>query len=214
MCGIAGYYGYGEDESLLQQMNACMVHRGPDGEGVYAHGNVGLAHRRLSIIDVAHGQEPMYSADGQTVLVYNGEVYNYLDLRAELEALGRTFTTASDTEVVLQSYEQWGDAAFDKFNGMFGFAIHDRKNNRLVLARDHFGIKPLYYATAGTTAAPTLLFGSEIKPLLATNKLERGVDERILYRYLQFRIHDDEPATFFAGVQKLMPGRKAGAEHR
>ena len=208
MCGIAGYYGYGEDESLLQQMNACMVHRGPDGEGVYTHGNVGMAHRRLSIIDVAHGQEPMFSADGETVLVYNGEVYNYLDLRTELEALGRSFTTASDTEVVLQSYEEWGDAAFDKFNGMFGLAIHDRKNNRLVLARDHFGIKPLYYATAGTAEAPTLLFGSEIKPLLAANKIDRAVDERILFRYLQFRIHDDEPGTFFAGVHKLMPGEK------
>ena len=91
---------------------------------------------------------------------------------------------------------------------MFGLAIHDRVNNRLVLARDHFGIKPLYYATAGTTEAPTLLFGSEIKPLLAANKLESGVNERILFRYLQFRIHDDEPATFFAGVQKLMPGEK------
>src|SRR5690606_20980082 len=136
------------------------------------------------------------------------EVYNYLELRAELEALGRTFSTQSDTEVVLQSYEEWGDAAFDKFNGMFGFAIHDRKNSRLVLARDHFGIKPLYYATAGTAEAPTLLFGSEIKPLLATGKITAEVDERILYRYLQFRIHDDESSTFFAGVNKLMPGEK------
>jgi asparagine synthase (glutamine-hydrolysing) len=208
MCGIAGYYGYGADETLLHEMNACIVHRGPDGEGTYTHGNVGLAHRRLSIIDVAHGQEPMYSADGETVLIYNGEVYNYLDLRAELEALGRTFSTKSDTEVVLQSYEEWGDAAFDKFNGMFGFAIHDRKNNRLVLARDHFGIKPLYYATAGTAEAPTLLFGSEIKPLLVAGKVEKKVNERILFRYLQFRIHDEEAETFFEGIHKLMPGEK------
>lgn len=208
MCGIAGYYGYGADEALLQQMNACIEHRGPDGSGIYLQEGVGLAHRRLSIIDVAHGQEPMYSADGKVVLVYNGEVYNYLELRAELEALGRTFATKSDTEVVLQSYEEWGDAAFDKFNGMFGLAIHDGNNNRLVLARDHFGIKPLYYATGGTAEAPTLLFGSEIKPLLAANKFDRRVDERILFRYLQFRIHDEESATFFAGVQKLMPGEK------
>jgi asparagine synthase (glutamine-hydrolysing) len=208
MCGIAGYYGFGEDETLLHEMNACIEHRGPDGEGIYTQGNVGLAHRRLSIIDVAHGQEPMFSADGETVLVYNGEVYNYLELRAELEALGRTFSTKSDTEVVLQSYEEWGDAAFDKFNGMFGFAIHDRRNNRLVLARDHFGIKPLYYATGGTAEAPTLLFGSEIKPLLVTGKVEKKVNERILYRYLQFRIHDEEAETFFEGVHKLMPGEK------
>ncbi|MFC8302496.1 asparagine synthase (glutamine-hydrolyzing) [Specibacter sp. NPDC057265] len=208
MCGIAGYYGYGADEALLQQMNACIEHRGPDGSGIYMQDGVGLAHRRLSIIDVAHGQEPMYSADGKIVLIYNGEVYNYLDLREELISLGRTFATESDTEVVLQSYEEWGDAAFDKFNGMFGLAIHDSVNNRLVLARDHFGIKPLYYATGGTAAAPTLLFGSEIKPLLAADKFERRVDERILYRYLQFRIHDEESATFFAGVHKLMPGEK------
>ncbi|WP_125610389.1 asparagine synthase (glutamine-hydrolyzing) [Specibacter cremeus] len=208
MCGIAGYYGYGEDEALLRDMNACIVHRGPDGDGIHADGNVGLAHRRLSIIDRAGGHEPMISADGQTILVYNGEVYNYRDLRTELEALGRTFSTVSDTEVVLQSYEEWGDAAFDRFNGMFGFAILDKRNNRLVLARDHFGIKPLYYATAGTAEAPTLLFGSEIKPLLAAGKLEKKVNERILYRYLQFRIHDEEAETFFDGIYKLMPGEK------
>ncbi len=208
MCGIAGYYGFGEDEALLREMNACIVHRGPDGEGYYTDGQVGLAHRRLSIIDIAHGQEPMISQDGQTVLVYNGEVYNYLDLRAELEALGRTFSTVSDTEVVLQAYQEWGDDAFDRFNGMFGFAIHDRKNGRLVLARDHFGIKPLYYANAGTAEDPKLLFGSEIKPLLATGKLKTAPNERILYRYLQFRIHDEEAQTFFDGVHKLMPGEK------
>ncbi|MCY0903803.1 asparagine synthase (glutamine-hydrolyzing) [Arthrobacter sp. H14-L1] len=208
MCGIAGYYGFGEDEALLREMNSCIVHRGPDGEGYYTHGQVGLAHRRLSIIDVAHGQEPMISQDGQTVLVYNGEVYNYLDLRDELVALGRTFLTVSDTEVVLQAYEEWGDAAFDRFNGMFGFAIHDRRNNRLVLARDHFGIKPLYYANAGTVEDPKLLFGSEIKPLLAAGKLDTFPNERILFRYLQFRIHDEEAQTFFDGVNKLMPGEK------
>lgn len=208
MCGIAGYHGFGEDQGLLGAMNKCIEHRGPDGEGYFTDGQVGLAHKRLSIIDVAHGQEPMISADGETVLVYNGEVYNYLDLRAELEALGRTFRTNSDTEVVLQSYEQWGDDAFDRFNGMFGFAIYDRRNSRLVLARDHFGIKPLYWANAGTDVEPKILFGSEIKPLLAADKLERKVNERILYRYLQFRIHDEEAETFFDGIYKLMPGEK------
>lgn len=212
MCGIAGYYGFGEDEALLREMNRCIEHRGPDGEGIYAQGQVGLAHRRLSIIDIAHGQEPMISQDGLMALVYNGEVYNYLELRAELEALGRSFKTVSDTEVVLQSYEEWGDAAFDRFNGMFGFAIDDRKNNRLVLARDHFGIKPLYYSNVGSTDEPKLLFGSEIKPLLAAAKAAGKPDpkpnERILYRYLQFRIHDEEAATFFEGVYKLMPGEK------
>ncbi|MFI5086061.1 MAG: asparagine synthase (glutamine-hydrolyzing) [Actinomycetales bacterium] len=208
MCGIAGYYGFGDDEALLREMNACIAHRGPDGDGYASSDGVGLAHRRLSIIDVAHGQEPMYSADGQTVLVYNGEVYNYLDLRAELEGLGRTFVTVSDTEVVLQAYEQWGEEAFDRFNGMFGLAIHDRARRRLVLARDHFGIKPLYFADAGSPDAPALLFASEIRPILAAGKIGKKVNERILYRYLQFRIHDEEAATFFEGIRKLMPGEK------
>ncbi|NYE94302.1 asparagine synthase (glutamine-hydrolyzing) [Psychromicrobium silvestre] len=208
MCGIAGYFGYGADEAMLKAMSDTIAHRGPDGEGFYTKDQIGFAHRRLAIIDVAHGQEPMISQDGQTVLVYNGETYNYLELRAELEALGRTFLTNSDTEVVLQSYEEWGEEAFDKFNGMFGLAIHDVKKGKLVLARDHFGIKPLYFATAGTKEQPTLLFGSEIKPLLATGKLERKINERILYRYLQFRIHDEEAETFFEGIDKLMPGEK------
>lgn len=206
MCGIAGYHGFGEDEALLRVMNDCIEHRGPDGEGYFVKGNVGLAHRRLSIIDVAHGQEPMISADGETVLVYNGEVYNYLELRTELEDLGRTFRTQSDTEVVLQSYEQWGTEAFDRFNGMFALAIFDQRKNVTILARDHFGIKPLYWANAGTPEAPQILFASEIKPLLETGKIERKANERILYRYLQYRIHDDSAETFFAGVSKLLPG--------
>ncbi|WP_114597611.1 asparagine synthase (glutamine-hydrolyzing) [Renibacterium salmoninarum] len=208
MCGIAGYYGYGEDEAMLKAMSATIAHRGPDGEGFYTQDSVGFAHRRLAIIDVAHGQEPMISQDGKTVLVYNGAVYNYLDLRAELEALGRTFVTNSDTEVILQAYEEWGEESFDRFNGMFGFAIHDQAKQKLILARDHFGIKPLYFANTGTPDAPALVFGSEIKPLLATGKVAKKVDERILYRYLQFRIHDEEPATFFDGILKLMPGEK------
>ncbi|WP_369044626.1 asparagine synthase (glutamine-hydrolyzing) [Sinomonas sp. P10A9] len=206
MCGIAGYYGAGLDDSILKEMNACIVHRGPDGEGYFSEGSVGLAHRRLAIVDVAHGQEPMISADGETVLVYNGEVYNYRELRAELEGLGRVFRTASDTEVVLQAYEQWGTEAFDRFNGMFGLALFDRRRNQLVLVRDHFGIKPLYWANAGTEHEPRLLFASEIKPILATGLIEARANERILYRYLQYRIHDDTEETFFDGVRKLLPG--------
>ncbi|GAB4100165.1 asparagine synthase (glutamine-hydrolyzing) [Sinomonas halotolerans] len=206
MCGIAGYFGAGLEESLLQRMNSCIEHRGPDGEGYFSEGRVGLAHRRLAIVDIAHGQEPMVSGDGATVLVYNGEVYNYRELRTELEALGRSFRTESDTEVVLQAYEQWGTDAFDRFNGMFGLAVFDRHRDQLVLARDHFGIKPLYWANAGTEAEPQLLFASEIKPILATGLVEAAPNERILYRYLQFRIHDDSEETFFEGVRKLLPG--------
>ncbi|MEA5455383.1 asparagine synthase (glutamine-hydrolyzing) [Sinomonas sp. JGH33] len=216
MCGIAGYYGFGQDRALLETMNSCIQHRGPDGEGYYLSestsadsnsvGSVGLAHRRLAIVDRAHGQEPMVSADGQTILIYNGEVYNYRELRAELEGLGRAFTTVSDTEVVLQAYEEWGTDAFDRFNGMFGLAILDRAKGRLVLARDHFGIKPLYWANAGSEHEPQLLFASEIKPILATGKIEAKPNERILYRYLRYRIHDDTAETFFEGVNKLLPG--------
>ncbi len=127
MCGIAGYHGLPVDTALLERMNACQVHRGPDGDGILTDGPCGLAHRRLSIIDVAHGQQPMETADGRHVIAYNGEVYNYLDLRAELEGLGRTFATDSDTEVVLQAFAEWGEDAFDRFNGMFGLAIWDRE---------------------------------------------------------------------------------------
>ncbi|MGL5816605.1 MAG: asparagine synthetase B family protein, partial [Phycicoccus sp.] len=146
MCGIAGYHGLPADEALLQRMNDRQRHRGPDGEGLHLDGTVGLAHRRLSILDVAHGQQPMTTADGRFTVVYNGEVYNYLDLRAELEAAGRSFTTDCDTEVVLEAFAHWGEDAFDRFNGMFGLAIWDRDEQRLTLARDHFGIKPLYLA--------------------------------------------------------------------
>ena len=153
MCGIAGYYGLSANEALLGTMNDCMEHRGPDGEGVFVDGPCGLAHRRLSIIDRAHGQQPMSADGGRYTIAYNGEVYNYLDLRAELEGLGRTFDTDSDTEVVLQAFAQWGGEAFDRFNGMFGLAIWDRDEQRLTLARDHFGIKPVYVCRVPATAA-------------------------------------------------------------
>ena len=144
MCGFVGYYGPGGDAAMLQGMNACQAHRGPDGEGTFVEGPVGLGHRRLSIIDIAHGQQPMSTRDGRYTIAYNGEVYNYLDLRAELEPLGHAFETDSDTEVVLAAFAQWGPQAFDRFNGMWGLAIWDRDEQRLTLSRDHFGIKPVY----------------------------------------------------------------------
>lgn len=204
MCGIAGYFNLDSgNEKLLKTMNAAQAHRGPDGDGYFVDGPVGLAHLRLAIIDRAHGEQPFYAADRSLVMVYNGEVYNYLDLRKELEAAGRTFTTKSDTEVVLQAYEQWGNVAFDKFNGMFALAIYDKKAKKLVLARDHFGIKPLYVARPGRHQ---LLFASEIKPLLATGLIDKKPNDRTIYRYLRYRIHEDSTETFFAGVTKLMPG--------
>lgn len=214
MCGIAGYHGLHADEALLTRMNQCQQHRGPDGDGIHTDGPCGLAHRRLSIIDVAHGQQPMATADGRYTIAYNGEVYNYLDLRTELEGLGATFATDSDTEVVLQAFAQWGDAAFDRFNGMFGLAIWDRDEQRLTLARDHFGIKPVYVATVPNPSGEgeVLLFASEIRPILESGLYERKVNERTVYRYLQFRVHEDGTDTFFDGVTRLAPGEMLTAD--
>lgn len=214
MCGIAGYHGLHADHALLERMNDCQQHRGPDGEGIVTSGPCGLAHRRLSIIDVAHGQQPMDTADGRYSIAYNGEVYNYLDLRAELEALGRTFETDSDTEVVLQAFAQWGPEAFDRFNGMFGLAIWDREEKRLTLARDHFGIKPVYVARvpAPNGDGEVLLFASEIKPILASGLYEKKVNERSVYRYLRFRAHEDGTETFFDGIERLAPGEMLTAD--
>lgn len=211
MCGIAGYFGFEADGALLQRMNDCQQHRGPDGEGVFTDDLVGLAHRRLSIIDVAHGQQPMATADGRYTIVYNGEVYNYLDLRAELEAAGHAFTTDSDTEVVLEAFAEWGSEAFDRFNGMFGLAIWDRDEKVLTLARDHFGIKPLYVcrvpgSNGAVQAQDGWLFASEIKPILASGHHEKKPNDRSIYRYLRFRIHEDGRETFFDGIERLEPG--------
>jgi asparagine synthase (glutamine-hydrolysing) len=214
MCGIAGYHGLHADPALLERMNDCQQHRGPDGEGIVTSGPCGLAHRRLSIIDVAHGQQPMDTADGRYSIAYNGEVYNYLDLREELVALGRSFTTDSDTEVVLQAFAQWGPDAFDRFNGMFGLAIWDREEKRLTLARDHFGIKPLYVARvpAPHGEGEVLLFASEIKPILASGLYDKRVNERSVYRYLRFRAHEDGTETFFDGIERLAPGEMLTAD--
>jgi len=212
MCGIAGYVGLTPPEGLLTTMNDAQRHRGPDGDGIHVDGPCGLAHRRLSIIDVAHGQQPMATSDGRFTIVYNGEVYNYLDLRAELEGLGRTFATDSDTEVVLEAFAQWGAEAFDRFNGMFGLAIWDRDEQRLTLARDHFGIKPVYVARlaehdgSAREGMPALLFASEIKPILASGLYTKAPNDRTIYRYLRFRIHEDGRETFFAGIERLEPG--------
>lgn len=204
MCGIAGYYNLSDgNEKLLRTMNAAQAHRGPDGDGYYIDGPVGLAHLRLAIIDRAHGVQPLFNKDKSLVISYNGEIYNYLELRKELEAKGFEFATNSDTEVVVQAYAAWGTAAFDKFNGMFAFALHDKKAGKLLLVRDHFGIKPLYIAKP---KKDQLLFASEIKALLATGKVEKKPNDKTIYRYLRFRIHEDSNETFFEGITKLMPG--------
>ena len=144
MCGIAGIQGLKNDD-LLKTFSKEMEHRGPDGDGYYFGENVSLINRRLAIIDRAGGDQPIYNEDKSIVVVYNGEIYNYQELRSELEKNGHIFSTQSDTEVIVHGYEQWGDTCFDRFNGMFGIALYNIKNDVLILARDHFGIKPLYF---------------------------------------------------------------------
>jgi asparagine synthase (glutamine-hydrolysing) len=207
MCGIAGVFGP-HDEAMLKRMGDAIAHRGPDGEGVYSDGDaVGYAHRRLAIIDRAHGDQPFLTDDGRYAAVYNGEIYNYRELMAELEALGHSFRTVCDTEVVVRAFAEWGEAAFDRFNGMFAVAIHDTETKTSYLARDHFGIKPIYLASVtGEDGGHRLLFGSEIKAILATGLVTAEPDDATLYRYLRFRIHEDSDRTFFAGIEKVRPG--------
>lgn len=200
MCGIAGFWGPPR-RALLEEMAAAQEHRGPDDVGYLEVAEASLAVRRLSIIDIAGGHQPMATADGLLHLVYNGELHTFRELRAELEALGRTFRTACDTEVVLHAYAEWGPRCFTRFNGMWGLALLDRRGDqpRLVLARDHFGIKPVYYARSGDR----LLFASEIKAILRDRSFPRRVDEQRLYEYLGHGLFDHTDSTFFEGVRRL-----------
>lgn len=208
MCGIAGYAGLTPEngEGTLRRMAQQLAHRGPDGENVVVAGAVGLAHRRLAVIDSEGGAQPMRSADGRWLLVYNGEVYNYRELRDELSRHGYRFTTRSDTEVVLAAWQHWGQAAFDRFNGMFALALADTITGEVVLARDQFGIKPLYLAADNSGR---VAFGSEIRAVLAAAVVPRRPDDVTIYRYLRFRVHDDTERTFFDGVTRLLPGECA-----
>lgn len=209
MCGIAGCFAYDDTEKILEKMNAAMTHRGPDGDGKVHFAEkgvkIGLAHRRLAIIDRKGGKQPMKSANNPNYeIIYNGEVYNYQELKAELLAENPKlkFRTTSDTEVVLEAFIRWGDKAFDKLNGMFGLAILDRSKGQITLARDHFGIKPLYYYQEGKN----VLFASEIKTLLASGKVKTEPNDKIIYRYLKFRVQDDADETFFTNIYRLLPG--------
>ena len=207
MCGIAGALdrsGAPIPIALLRRMSDVIAHRGPDGEGQYADGPVGLANRRLAIIDPRpEGDQPMVDATGDYVITYNGELYIYRELRTELEKKGRRFRTATDTEVVLNAYAEWGTRCVERFNGMFGLAIWDRARRELFLARDRYGIKPLYYAEVG----PVVLFASEIKSLLAHDGLAAAVSLPHLLEYFTFQnIFTD--GTLFAGVKLMRPGHR------
>ena len=204
MCGIAGFWG-APDAALLATMTSRIAHRGPDGEGFFEHPLASLGHRRLAIIDPEGGHEPVGTDDGLVQLTYNGEVYNFRELRAELEPLGHVFHTACDAEVVLHAYVEWGTDCFARFNGMWALALLDLRDDaahtpRLVLARDHFGIKPLYYARS---ASGRVLFASEAKAVLADPELVTEPDRQWLYDYLLHGLHDHKPQTAFAGIRAL-----------
>lgn len=201
MCGIAGYCG-GLDGAQLKKMNDAQAHRGPDGEGVFVDDGIGLGHRRLTIIDTTDGgAQPMHSQDGRYVLVFNGEIYNYQELKKELETTGQTFTSNSDTEVILIGFEQWGKKVVEKLLGMFSFAIYDMQTKELFIARDRLGIKPLYYITQ-----PEFAFASEIKALMTIPGVTKRVHTETLAKFLKFRVHDSDEQTFFDGVKRLLPG--------
>ena len=203
MCGIAGFVGARADmQEILQKMTDRIAHRGPDGEGHYIDGPAALGHRRLSIIDLEGGRQPMFNEDGSLAVVFNGEIYNFQPLREELIAAGHTFATRCDTEVLLHGYEQWGRELLTRLRGMFTFALWDKNSRTLFCARDHFGIKPLYYYIAPETG--TLLFGSEIKCFLDHPEFKKELNADQLELYLSYQYSPGED-TFFKGVKKLLP---------
>ncbi len=206
MCGIAGRLNFDPgqpvDPALVRAMCATLVHRGPDDEGVYVHGPVGIGMRRLSIIDLSGGRQPMANEDGTIHVVFNGEIYNYREWRPVLEARGHRFATHSDTETIVHLYEDYGADFVHHLRGMFAIALWDRSRRTLLLARDRLGIKPLYYALG----RDHLLFGSELKALLAAG-LPREIDPQALHEYLSFN-YVPGPRTIFKAARKLQPGHR------
>jgi asparagine synthase (glutamine-hydrolysing) len=189
------------DRAQVRRMCAAIRHRGPDDEGIHVEEGVALGMRRLSIIDVATGQQPIANEDGTVRVVFNGEIYNYVSLRADLKARGHRFSTASDTETIVHAYEEWGEDAFAMLRGMFAIALWDRRNRVLLLARDRVGIKPLHYSVA----SGRLYFGSEIKSILARDESPPALNLEALDHYLSF-LYTPRDATIFAGIHKLPPG--------
>ena len=206
MCGIVGIVNLNPretvDEARLKRMRDVLRHRGPDGEGLWIDGPVGLGHRRLSIIDVAGGAQPMSNEDDSAWITYNGEIYNHAELRPGLEARGHRYRNRSDTETILHLYEEQGERCVERLRGMFAFAIWDRARGRLLLARDRLGIKPLYYART----EHELLFASEIKAILAVSGRRAALNTAILPEFLACR-YVAGAETFFQGIHKLLPGR-------
>jgi asparagine synthase (glutamine-hydrolysing) len=205
MCGICGQYNFGDHVPVIrrtiERMTSSIVHRGPDDEGYYVAGAVGLGFRRLSIIDLAGGHQPMSDQENTVWVVFNGEIYNFPELRRELEGFGHVFRTTCDTEVIVHGYKQWGDDVLNRLNGMFGLAIWDTQKQRLVVARDPFGIKLIYYKID----AGRLYFGSEIRAVVAATDESVDVDPTALNLFLRYR-YTPSPYTIYEGVRKLAAG--------
>ena len=205
MCGITGIFdtrGQRDiDRAVLQRMNEAQRHRGPDDGGLHIEPGVGLGHRRLAIIDLSTGQQPLYNEDGSVCVVFNGEIYNYRTLIPELQALGHVFHTRSDTEVIVHAWETWGERCVERFRGMFAFALWDRQRETLFLARDRLGVKPLFYALLDDGS---FLFGSELKSLLAHGGLKREIDPCAVEEYFALG-YVAEPRTIFRQARKLPP---------
>ncbi|NMG63906.1 amidotransferase 1, exosortase A system-associated [Azoarcus indigens] len=203
MCGIAGLFHLRDkpefDRALVQRMNDVQFHRGPDEGGFHFEPGVALAHRRLSIIDLSTGQQPLFNEDGSVAVVFNGEIYNYQELVPELEALGHVFHTRSDTEVIVHAWEAWGEDCVRRFRGMFAFALWDRKQDTLFLGRDRLGVKPLYYALLPDG---TFVFGSELKVLMQHPGLAREIDPLAVEDYFAYG-YIPEPRTIYTGARKL-----------
>jgi asparagine synthase (glutamine-hydrolysing) len=208
MCGIAGFVHVNGDPAspaTLRKMTEAVAHRGPDGEGCFVEGPAAIGHRRLAIIDLsAAGNQPMHSPDGRYVLTYNGEIFNFLELRRELENAGCAFRSRTDSEVVLHAYAMWGEACLLRFNGMFAFAVWDRVRKELFVARDRYGVKPVYYAFVNHTFA----FGSEIKAILEVPGMRRGLDRDALLEYFTFQNYLTN-RTLFADVRLVPAGTHA-----
>jgi len=205
MCGITGIFETREKKEIardvLARMNETQHHRGPDEGDYHVEPGLGLGHRRLSIIDVATGQQPLYNEDHSVVVIFNGQIYNYQELIPQLVALGHVFRTRSDTEVIVHGWEAWGEACVEKFRGMFAFALWDRNRETLFLARDRLGVKPLYYAFLPDGK---FIFGSELKSLLGHGGLSRDFDPQAIEEYFALG-YVPEPRTIFSAASKLPP---------
>lgn len=203
ICGVVRFDSHSVEESQLRLMMKAMRHRGPDDEGIFLDNNLALGFVRLSIIDLSPaGHQPMASSDGRYVIVFNGEIYNYIEIKEELLKLGHTFSTLTDTEVLLAAYKQWGEECLNRFNGMWAFVIYDIQEKTLFAARDRFGVKPFYYYLE----EEQFIFASEIPPILKVWNKKAEPDNQVIFDYLVFNRTDQTENTFFKGIKKLQHG--------